>query len=68
MTNFQITTDHLARGKAYWNNQVRRGWRVFSRTTGDTNLQTVLDKISLAREIADKCKTYYPCSRECVGA
>jgi hypothetical protein len=60
-----FTKDQLSRGSAYWSNQEKRGWLLFKRTVGTADLQAVLDKIDMVRNIRAACKTYYPCSREC---
>jgi hypothetical protein len=66
-STFQPTKDDLSRGKAFWNAQVQAMQYRYSRTVGDTNLQKVLNLETMCREIAAKCQTYGPCSRECVG-
>jgi hypothetical protein len=61
-----ITADQLSRGRAYWRKQERRGMRVFSRMVSDTDKQAVLEWVASVRLIAAHCRTYFPCSRECV--
>lgn len=65
MTN-AATKDELSRGQAFWNFMVQRAQYVFTRTVGDDKLQKVLDLETRYRDIARQCKTYGPCSRECV--
>ena len=59
----KLTVDELSRGRRHWLDQKARAYRLFSRTVGDSQLQSILDYVGKCDEEAGRCVTYYPCSR-----
>lgn len=58
-----LTADELSRGKAFWIDQRRRAYDVFTRVVGDEKLQKILDFVGKCEEATRRCPTYSPCSR-----
>lgn len=69
-TAANATADELSRGKDFWNACARRldaSARKINSNVEPARFQRFMDAMARARNVANACPTYSPCSRECVG-
>lgn len=70
-TAANATADELSRGKDFWNKCASRfdaTARKINPSAEPARYGRFIDAMTRARNLAARCQTFGPCSRECVGA